>query len=311
MSWLASLKQNLADWAAMSDANNTASMNKRLSDYFDPSEVMCDGTFEDLGHADSVVAGTLVYCDTVHYLQVASANPHVSCILTTLDLAAQAPSGKGLAVSSNPRNAFYRLHEGLDPYSLQGETIIHPSAIVSSRARIGRGVVIAERVVIMDDVVVGDHSFIDAGAILGAEGLLYIREGGNNRRIRHRGAVFIGNHVTVLASAVIARGIHPGQPTHIDDYSIVGIATSIGHEARVGRNCVISANCVIARRACIGDRAWVGASAMVREYVQVGAGASVKAGSVVVEDVPEGAEVSGNFAVSHTRRMMQYLKEKK
>lgn len=311
MSWLASLKRNSAGWAVRFEANSAPPMNKRLSNYFDPSEVKCDGTFEDLGHADSVVAGTLVYCDTVHYLEIASSNPCVSCILTTPDLAAQAPGGKGVAVSTNPRNAFYRLHEGLDPDSSQGETIIHPSAIVSSRARIGRGVVIAERVVIMDDVVVGDNSFIDAGAILGAEGLLYIREGGNNRRIRHRGAVFIGNHVTILANGVIARAIHPGQPTHIDDYSIVGIATTIGHEARVGRNCVISGNCVIARRACIGDRAWVGASAMVREYVHVGAGASVKAGSVVVEDVAEGAEVSGNFAVHHTRRMMQYLKDKK
>jgi acyl-[acyl carrier protein]--UDP-N-acetylglucosamine O-acyltransferase len=286
-------------------------MSKRLSDYFGPVEMKRDGTFEELGHADSVVAGTLAYCDTVHHLAMAGANPCVSCVLTTSDLAAQAAAGKGVAVSVNPRNAFYRLHERLDPGSSAGETVIHPSAIVSSLAKIGRGVVIAERVVIMDDVVVGDHTFIDAGAILGAEGLLYIREDGNNHRIRHRGGVRIGKHVTILANAVVVRAIHPGQPTRIDDHSIVGIASTIGHEASVGRNCVISGNSVIARRAIIGDGAWVGSSTMVREYVHVGAGASVKAGSVVVEDVPEGAEVSGNFAVSHTRRMMRYLKEKK
>ena len=286
-------------------------MNKRLSDYFDLSEVRSDGAFEDLGHADSVVADTLAYCDTIQYLGIAGANPCVTCILTTADLAAQAPIGKGLVVSANPRNAFYRLHESIDSGQSQGEARIHASAIISPKAKIGRGVAIAARVVIMDDVVVGDHSFIDVGAILGAEGLLYIRENGNNQRIRHRGGLLIGSHVTILANAVIARAIHPGQPTHIDDYSIIGIASTIGHEVRVGRNCVISGNCVIARRAFIGDRAWVGTSAMVREYVHVGAGASVKAGSVVVEDVPEGAEVSGNFAVSHTRRMMQYLKERK
>ena len=67
----------------------------------------------------------------------------------------------------------------------------------------------------------------------------------------------------------------------------------------------------VRQRSCIGDGAWVGTSAMVREYIHVGAGASVKAGSVVVEDVPEGAEVSGNFALPHARRMMQYLKDKK
>lgn len=286
-------------------------MNKRLSNYFDAVEVRRDGAFADLGHADSAMAGTLAYCDTVHYLEIAGANPCVSCILTTPELATQAAAGKGLAVFADPRTAFYRLHERLDHFVTQGETIIHPSAVVSAKAEIGRGVVVAERAVIMDNVVVGDGAFIDAGAILGAEGLLYIREGGNNRRIRHRGGVRIGNHVTVLASAVVARAIHPGSPTCVGDYSIVGIASTIGHEASVGRNCVISGNCVIARRACIGDGAWVGASSMVREYIQVGARASVKAGSVVVEDVPEGHEVSGNFAVSHKRRMMQFLKEKK
>lgn len=311
MSWLASLKRNLADWDVQPEANSVPPMSKRLSDYFSTDEVRYDGTFEDLGHADSVVAGTLAYCDTVHYLEMAGANPCVSCILATSDLAVLAPAGKGVAVFTNPRNAFYRLHEGLYSDSSQGETIIHPSAIVSSRSRIGRGVVIAERVVIMDDVVVGDNSFIDAGAILGAEGLLYIREDGNNHRIRHRGGVRIGNHVTVLANAVVVRAIHPGRPTYIDDYSIIGIASTVGHEASVGRNCVISGNCVIARRASIGNRAWIGTSAVVREYIHVGADASVKAGSVVVEDVPEGAAVSGNFAVPHTRRMMQYLKDKK
>jgi UDP-3-O-[3-hydroxymyristoyl] glucosamine N-acyltransferase len=286
-------------------------MNKRLSNYFDPSEVQCDGTFEDLGHADSVVADTLAYCDTIHYLGIAGANPCVTCILTTADLAAQAPLGKGLVVSADPRNAFYRLHESLGSGQSQGEGRIHVSAIISPKAKIGRSVTIAERVVIMDEVVVGDHSFIDAGAILGAEGLLYIREDGNNRRIRHRGEVRLGQHVTVLANAVIARAIHPGQPTDIEDHSIIGIASTIGHEAHVGRNCVISGNCVIARHACLGDRAWIGTGAVVREYVRVGAGASVKAGSVVVEDVPDGAEVSGNFAVPHARRVMQYLKDKR
>ena len=305
------MKQSLAASAARSEANGFTVMTKRLSDYFDSSEIRSDGTFEELGHADSVVKKTLAYCDTIHYLEVAGANPCVSCVLTTSELAPKVPAGKGVAVSASPRNAFYRLHESLDLRRSSGESIIHASAVVSPKAKLGRGVVIAERVVIMDDVVIGDHSFVDAGAILGAEGLLYIRESDHHRHIRHRGGVRIGKHVTILANAVVARGIHPGQPTHIDDHSIVGIASTIGHEARLGRNCVISGNCVIARRANIGDRAWIGTSAVVREYVRVGAGASVKTGSIVVEDVPEGAEVSGNFALPHARRMMQYLKDKR
>lgn len=286
-------------------------MTRRLSAYFSPDEVRRDGRFEELGHAASAVPGTLAYCDSVHYLEVASANPQVSCVLVTPGLEAKVDPNKGYAVLADPRNAFYRLHERLDSSSASSDTVIHPSAIVSNGARIGRGVVISERVVIRDDVEIGDGSFIDAGAVIGAEGILYLREGGSNHRIRHRGAVSIGSCAVILANAVVVRGIHPGLPTVIGDNSIVGIASTIGHEAELGRNCVISGNCVIARRARIGEGAWIGTSAMVREYVSIGAGASVKAGSVVVEDVPDGAEVSGNFAISHRRRLLQHLRDKK
>ena len=97
----------------------------------------------------------------------------------------------------------------------------------------------------------------------------------------------------------------------IGDHAIVGIASTIGHEAHLERNCVVSGNCVIARRARIGEGAWIGTSATVREYVRIGARASVKAGSVVIEDVAEEAEVSGNFAGPHRKRLLQYLRDKK
>lgn len=303
-----------ASWplrVAKLDQDSSHFMNKRLSDYFSPDEVRRDGRFSDLGHAESMIPGTLAYCDSVHYLEMANANSNISCVLLTPELAGKATPAKGVAVLANPRNAFYRLHERLDPRPWQDGGLIHPSAVVSPKARIGKGVVISEHVVIRDDVEVGDGSFIDAGAILGAEGILYLDDAGDHKRIRHRGAVSVGRHAVILANAVVVRAIHPGLPTVIGDNVIVGIASTIGHEAHLERNCVISGNCVIARRVRIGEGAWIGTSAMVREYVQVGARASVKVGSVVVEDVAEGAEVSGNFAVPHRRRVLQYLKDKK
>ncbi len=286
-------------------------MNRRLSDYFGPDEIIRDGFFFDLGHADSSLAGTMAYCESVHYLEVANANPNVSCVLVKPELVAKAWSGKAVVALVNPRNAFYRLHERLDSSPRPDGTIIHPSATISPKAKIGKGVIISERVVIGSDIEVGDGTFIDAGAILGAEGILYVKEGGDNFRIRHRGGVNVGCHATILANAVVVRAIHPGQPTVVGDNAIVGIASTIGHEAILERNCVISGNCVIARRAWIGEGAWIGTSAMVREYVRIGARASVKAGSVVIEDVPECAEVSGNFAVPHGRRLLQFLRDKK
>jgi UDP-3-O-[3-hydroxymyristoyl] glucosamine N-acyltransferase len=286
-------------------------MKYLLSGHFESHELKRDGSFSELGHADSATPDTLAYCDSAYYLEAANANPSVSCILTTPDLAAKVAVSKGVAIAANPRVAFYRLHERLWPDPKTGDTQIHPSAIVSHGTKIGRGVIISERAVVKDGVEIGDGSFVDVGAVLGAEGLLYVREDGENRRVRHLGGVRIGKQVTILANAVLARGIHPGLPTVVEDRAIVGIATTIGHEAHIGSNCIVSGNCVIARRAEIGEKAWIGASSMIREYVRIGARASVMAGSVVLEDVPEDAKVSGNFAIPHRRRMLQYLKDKR
>jgi UDP-3-O-[3-hydroxymyristoyl] glucosamine N-acyltransferase len=286
-------------------------MTRRLADFFSRSEIRADGVFNDLGHADSPVPDTLTYCESVYYIDTANANPNVSCIISTPELAGRVVAGKGLVIAARPRAAFYEVHTALDPNSGGQTTRIHPSAIVSPSATIGAGVVISERAVVRGNVTIGDNSFIDAGAVLGAEGILYLRDGDENRRILHRGGVQIGRNVTVLANSVVVRGIFPGMPTLIGDHALVGVSSVIGHEVKLGRNSVVSGNCVIARGASIGVDAWIGTSSMVREYVRVGDRASVKAGSIVVADVADGDEVSGNFATSHTRRMMQYLKDRK
>lgn len=286
-------------------------MMRRLADFFSPSEIRADGTFNDLGHADSPVAGTLTYCESVHYIDTANGNPNVSSVITTPALADKVAAGKGIVVVERPRVAFYSVDEALDPEAVSLETRIHATAIVSPLAVIGKGVVISERAVVRGNVSIGDHTFIDAGVVLGAEGILYLRDGDENRRILHRGGVQIGRSVTVLANSVVVRGIFPGQPTLIEDHVLVGVSSVIGHEARLGRNSVVSGNCVIARGVSVGAEAWIGTSSMVREYIRVGDRASVKAGSVVVTDVPDGAEVSGNFATNHNRRMMQYLRDRK
>jgi UDP-3-O-[3-hydroxymyristoyl] glucosamine N-acyltransferase len=66
---------------------------------------------------------------------------------------------------------------------------------------------------------------------------------------------------------------------------------------------------VIAGRARIGAKAWIGASAVVSNAVRVGEGARVRLGAMVIRDVPDGASVSGNFAVDHARTLRRYIED--
>ena len=196
-------------------------------------------------------------------------------------------------------------------YGTGRQCTIHPSAIVSPRSRIGNNVHIGANVVIKDEVSIGDNTFIDAGAIIGCEGLLYIMDEKRVVFIKHAGGVKIGNNVTILSQAVIAKSVHASFLTLIGDNSIIGISTNIGHEAQIGNNCVISSKCVIARRAKIGEGARIGPSATIREHVRIGPNAQVKLGSVVIEDVKANGSVSGAFALNHTTNLRQHYRLKR
>jgi len=292
----------------------------RLSDYFEKTDIRREGEFLTLGHAGSLVKDTLAYCDTLFYLKTVMQNENISCIITTSELAEEEKVSKGCVLSADPRSAFYRLHNRLVEHHAYALAIeygmgmncqIHKSTRISKRTRVGDRVTIGEYAVIKDEVIIGDGTFIDAGAVIGCEGILYMKEGGNNLFVRHAGGVRIGKDVTILSQAVIVRSIHDSLLTTIGDHAIIGIASNIGHEAQIGRNCVVSGNCVIARMAQIEEGAWIGTASFVREYVKIGRFAKVMAGSVVIRDVGESMSVSGNFAIDHRINAMEYLKRHK
>lgn len=292
----------------------------KLSDYFENDMVSCDGEFAALGYIDSNVPGTLVYCDTVYYLKKATANPNITCVITTPDLAEEIEKIPGIVSSLEPRTTFYRLHNtivtrqtprALSKYGMGESCQIHPSAVISDKANIGNRVTIAENVTIKDEVDIGDDCFIDANAVIGAEGLLYYMENGMIIAIRHAGGVKIGERVTILSGAVIVKSVHGHMLTTIGDRSIIGVSTNIGHEAMVGNDCVISSNCVVARRAILEEGVKIGPSVTIREHVRVRRHAHIRLGSTVIEDVNEGQSISGDFAVDHMVNLKSHHRKKR
>ena len=292
----------------------------KLSEFFDKDEIVLDGEFSTLAYVDSRDAGSLAYCDTLFYVEKANKNSKITCVITKKDLCSRIGSEKGIVVSRHPRVAFYELHNLLLEKGGYGLKIdhnigrgcsIHPSAIISLNTSIGNNVRIAENVVIKDGVTVGDNTFIDAGAVVGCDGLLYTVEDARISFVRHAGGVSIGNNVVILSSAVIAKSVHGSLLTTIGHNTIIGVSSTIGHEVQIANNVVISTNCVIARRARIGEGTRIGPSSVVREHVTIGEAARIHLGSIVVEDVDRGQSVSGNFALDHMVNLMEYTKMKR
>lgn len=292
-----------------------------LSEYARRSTIVRDGTFTHLDLSSTAKSQALVYCQTFAFLKVAVENPCVSCIITTPELAtetAKLSSRDDLAVATtaDPRLEYFLAYKELfeasllDPdfeFGIGRDCKIHPTATISIKAQIGDRVHIGPGAVIEDYVKVGDDVFIGPNVVLGADGLLTLRElNGHLLMIKHAGSLEIANSTVILAGAVVAKSLY-STPTRIADNCQIGILSTVGHGAQVGTRSVISGNCVIAGRAVIGADVTVGASVSVAQGVSVGDRAQIKMGSVVIKDVAASGTVSGNFAVAHKTNMQHFL----
>lgn len=110
-----------------------------------------------------------------------------------------------------------------------------------------------------------------------------------------REKVEIGDGAVIMMGAILNIGAVVGEGTMID----MGVV--LGGRATVGKHCHIGAGAVLAGvvepasavPVIVEDNVLVGANAVVIEGVHVGRDAVVAAGSVVIEDVPEGSVVAG------------------
>lgn len=110
-----------------------------------------------------------------------------------------------------------------------------------------------------------------------------------------RDKVKIGKNAVIMMGAVVNIGAEIGEGTMVDMNAVVGARGTLGKRVHLGAGAVVAgvleppskSPCVIE------DDVLIGANAVILEGVKIGKGSVVAAGSVVVEDVPEGVVVAG------------------
>jgi sugar O-acyltransferase (sialic acid O-acetyltransferase NeuD family) len=78
-----------------------------------------------------------------------------------------------------------------------------------------------------------------------------------------------------------------------DDFCMVNMACTLGHEAHLGRGVVLNPTVNISGGVIIEDGVLVGTGAQILQYITVGEGATVAAGAVVNKNVAPGMTVIG------------------
>jgi UDP-3-O-[3-hydroxymyristoyl] glucosamine N-acyltransferase len=269
-----------------------------------------DKEFSSLGRVRDWQKNRLVFITDSKELDLLNRDLNISAVITYESLAKYIPESLGLLIVDNPEKAFSKIHLTLmarrDFYprdfknDISSDAVIHETAVISDNSvRIGRNCRIGPKAFIGPHTEIGDGVTIGPGTIIGADwGNLLSND--SDIFLARAGGVKIGKKVWLHCNCVIERSIFGGL-TEIGDYTYLDSLVSVGAGAKIGRACIIVAAAIIGQSACLDDEIWVGPNAVIAEGVRVGRKGSISLGSVVIDDVPAGKKVTGNFAVDHMK----------
>lgn len=173
---------------------------------------------------------------------------------------------------------------------------IHDGVRIGKKVSIGKSTIIFPNCVIYDNVSIGENCIIHAGAIIGADGFGFVRDGANGYvKFPQVGTISIGNDVEIGANTCIDRGALGetviGNGTKIDNLVQIAHNVQIGERVVIASQTGISGSTVIESDCVIGGQVGMGDHATVKTGAIIGSQAGVLPGKIVREGVWWGTPV--------------------
>lgn len=181
---------------------------------------------------------------------------------------------------------------------------IHPTAIVSPQALLGRGVTVGPHSVIESDVVIGDgcrlasRTVIKSGTKLGVNNVISegVVLGGEPQVLppaEKLGRLIIGAENRIRENVTIHRAMDPAGATTMGDQNIVMVNSHIAHDCHIGNNVILVNNTMMAGHVTVQDRAYVAGGAGVQQFCRVGRLATVGGQARLTKDLPPFVTMDG------------------
>ena len=268
----------------------------------------------------SARAGDLCFIQSKKYINGVTASK-CSAVILPPGLA-NAVEGKALLISENPQFSFVNAIKalGLEPQP-RSDLVIHPSAQISTSAKIGKGVSIGAMAVIEDDVQIGedtsigagtivertvvigrqcivhsrvmlgrsvslgDHCIIHSGAVIGGDGYGLVDHEQQWHKIPQLGSVVIEDDVEIGANTTVDRGAL--DDTIIEQGCKLDNLIQIGHNVQIGAHTVIAACVGIAGSTKIGRRCVIAGGAGINGHISIADNVTITGASVVTNNIKQ------------------------
>ncbi|HVF49456.1 MAG TPA: acyl-ACP--UDP-N-acetylglucosamine O-acyltransferase [Pyrinomonadaceae bacterium] len=173
---------------------------------------------------------------------------------------------------------------------------IHPTAIVSPRAHIGRDTSVGPYAVIEEDVIIGAGCEIGAHAVIkrftsmGRRNRVFEHAtlGGEPQDVKFRGeasALIIGDDNLIRESATIHRASGEASATRVGSRNFLMVGTHIAHNCEVGDDNIFANGVALAGHIRVEDHVFLSSNVGAHQFVRMGRYAMVGGKSKIVQDV--------------------------
>ncbi len=185
---------------------------------------------------------------------------------------------------------------------------IHPSAIISPNAELGRNVsvgpysIIGDDVILHDDVRVASHCVIEGPSEFGSGSIFFpfVSAGQVPHDLKYHGErswLRAGERNTFREFSTLHRGTEGGgNLTEIGSDNLFMAQAHVAHDCRIGNHVIFANGASLAGHVIVEDYATLGAYSGVHQFCRVGRHAFIGAWSVVVKDALPFARTVGNHA---------------
>lgn len=182
---------------------------------------------------------------------------------------------------------------------------IHPSAIVEPGAQIGPGCTIGPYAIIGPEVTLGPRVTVKSHAVVTGwtevgEGTVifpFAVVGEVPQDLKYRGEhtrLVVGARCRIREGATLNIGTEGGGGiTRVGDDCLFMTGAHVGHDAQVGNRVIMANQAALAGHCVVGDDVIIGGLSGVHQFVRIGRGAIIGAGTLVVHDVIPHALVQG------------------
>ena len=181
-----------------------------------------------------------------------------------------------------------------DGASIGDNSVLYPQVYVGTEATVGPDTLIYPQVVVRERCRIGARVILHSGAVIGSDGFGYATDKGVHHKIPQVGIVVVEDDVELGANVTVDRARFGrtviGKGTKIDNL------VQIGHNVVLGQGCLLVSQAGIAGSTRLGNYVVMAGQSGLIGHLDIGDGAIITAQSGLTKDVPAGAVMSGSPA---------------